>query len=120
MDMLTQMFELQDTFEKRFFDFKNMDDDEKQHLAIEFIGHIYEELAEVRAEIPLRKHWKKDGEVNRRKLKLEIVDVFHFLITLCLIFDINVDEIYETFLHKHQVNIDRQEKLGYGKDKKKL
>ena len=120
MDPLQHMFDLQKEFEKRWFDFDSINDDEKQHLAIEFIGHIFEELAEVRAEIPLRKHWKSGGEVNIRKLKLELVDVLHFFITVCLIFDLDANDIYDTFLHKHDVNNKRQDEWGYGKDKKKL
>ena len=120
MDKLENLFTLQAEFEKRFFDFKSMTEKEKQLITIEFLGHLFEELAECRAELPLRKHWEKDGVTDQRKLKLEIIDCFHFLITICLIWGFDFNDIYKTFLHKHEVNINRQDSWNYGKDKSKL
>lgn len=121
MDKLSHLFDLQTEFQQRFFDFKSMTEEQKQLMLVDFLGHLQEEIAEVRQELPYRKHWKRaDGKpCDRRKLGLELVDCFHFLINSMLVFGFTADEVYEIFLKKHDINILRQDVKGYGYKPKK-
>lgn len=116
MDALKHMFDLQEEFENRWFNFSELTEVEKQELTNEFVGHCIEELIEFRQELPARKHWKKDNckPANVRKMKLEYSDIMHFLITIALINGWSADDVYKSFIKKHQVNNDRQDKFGYG------
>jgi len=59
---------------------------------------------------------------QRKKLRLfdvqnarvEVVDLFHFLISLAQVLRMTPDDVYNAYLKKHQVNIERQES-GYSK-----
>ena len=53
-------------------------------------------------------------------MQLEVVDVFHFLINICLVWEWNAEDIYKTFVKKSDVNRKRQDEWGYGGKNKKL
>ena len=115
MDKLEHIFELQELFGRKFTDFGNMSEMEKQSAIIEFIGHCQEELIELKQEIPSRKHWsKRNGKpMNQRKMLLEFVDVIHFLITIALIMEWSADDIYKVYLQKNKINHKRQANPNY-------
>jgi len=59
------------------------------------------------------KPWKKSYvEVDLHNVHLEIVDIFHFVLELALIWGMDAKLIHEIYLKKMQENIDRQKK-GY-------
>ncbi|MDD5483462.1 MAG: dUTP diphosphatase, partial [Kiritimatiellae bacterium] len=39
---------------------------------------------------------------------VEVVDMFHFLISLAQVLDMSAEDIFKAYRQKHQVNIDRQ------------
>lgn len=112
--MLKHIFELQHKFGKKFTDFGNLSEEDKNAKTLEFIDHCIEELIEMRREIPSRKHWssKKDDPVDKGKLKDEYVDVLHFFISLALINEWTAEDVYNAYLSKNNINHQRQE-TGY-------
>lgn len=49
-----------------------------------------------------------------REIKMELVDVFHFFINLCLAFNMSADELFKFYIAKNKENLDRI-KRGYAK-----
>lgn len=109
---LQELLKMQYTFGSKFTNFGQLDGLEKQEKLLDFIDHSIEELIEVRRELPLRKHWKKDRYSARpdyEKVKEEMIDVLHFILTLFLILDMDAHDIFEAYCAKHKVNYERQE-----------
>lgn len=64
----------------------------------------------------LWKWWSKD-EVDIQNVRVEIVDMFHFLVSLGLAAGLDADDMHRLYTKKHKVNEDRQDS-GYSKDTK--
>ena len=53
---------------------------------------------------------------DKQNAKVEIVDLFHFLISLAQVMGMSAEDIHEAYLKKNQVNHDRQESGYSSKD----
>lgn len=61
----------------------------------------------------LWKWWSKDA-IDIQNIRVEIVDLMHFLTSLALTAGLTADEFHRLYTAKHRVNQERQEK-GYSK-----
>ena len=75
---------------------------------------MQQELAELIDSVPW-KWWAKYQEFDEQNAKVEIIDLFHFLISLAQVMGMTPDDVYNAYMKKNQVNHNRQES-GY-KDK---
>lgn len=66
-----------------------------------------EELAELKDEI-LWKWWSRD-EIDLQNIRVELVDVLHFLISAMLSAGLTPEKLYDIYRQKHQINIARQD-----------
>ncbi|MED4841556.1 dUTPase [Weizmannia sp. CD-2023] len=114
--MLEQIFSMQkqlDEFiEKQHPDLMptNMNDWVKQiTIAID------DEISEIRGEINW-KHWKEPKPIDLDKLQEEVIDVWHFLISLSYRVGLEPDDIFEVYKKKWQENFDRQNGKSAEKD----
>lgn len=59
------------------------------------------------------KHWKKtkvDYDKERiREIRLEIIDIFHFWMNLCIIWGMDAEMIEDYYITKQKINMKRQE-----------
>lgn len=76
---------------------------------------ISAELSELRADL-LWKWWSKDS-INLQNIRVELIDILHFLISAMLAAGLKPDEVYSLYLQKHAINIARQE-AGYSQSTK--
>lgn len=58
------------------------------------------------------KPWKKQQNFQLENFKMELMDIFHFLVNLMLFAGMSADTVYEYFKEKNQINILRH-KNGY-------
>ena len=96
-----EMFEMQQKLQSRL-DVKF----NQEYINIMIIAAI-SELVETIHETPW-KPWKKKQKFNRRKYLVELADVIHFFINLCLAANINCQEIFEAYMNKNLANHVRQ------------
>ena len=75
---------------------------------------MQQEIAELIDSVPW-KWWAKYQEFDEQNAKVEIIDLFHFLISLAQVMGMTPDDVYNAYVKKNQVNHNRQES-GY-KDK---
>ncbi len=86
----------------------------------EMVDAIDDELREIRELLPW-KHWSKSqlGEkknpglpwqVQLNHLRLELVDIIHFLVEALIFSGMTSEEVYQLYLQKNLANIERQEK----------
>ena len=80
-----------------------------------YLRALQGEAAEVEQEL-LWKWWSKD-KIDMQNIRVEIVDLMHFLTSLALTAGLSAEEFHRLYTAKPRVNHDRQDK-GYSKDTK--
>ena len=114
MDKLENIFELQEQLNKRIgVDMSEMNDDERSKWILNYVRAMQQELAELTDSVPW-KWWAKYQEFDKQNAKVEIVDLFHFLISLAQVMGMDADDIHNAYLKKNKVNHERQNS-GYTK-----
>ena len=88
-----------------------LNDEEKTHWILNYIRAMQQELAELTDSVPW-KWWAKYQEFDKQNARVEIVDLFHFLISLAQVMGMSADDVYEAYLKKNKVNHNRQDS-GY-------
>ena len=80
-----------------------------------YLRALQGEAEEVEADL-LWKWWSKD-RIDLQNIRVEIVDLMHFLTSLALASGLTADEFHRLYTAKHRVNQNRQE-TGYSKETK--
>jgi dimeric dUTPase (all-alpha-NTP-PPase superfamily) len=75
-----------------------------------YLRALQEEGRELSEEIPW-KWWSKES-LDMEAIRVEIVDMLHFWLSLALVAGLDAKETHRLYLLKNQVNLDRQES-GY-------
>ena len=115
MDKLDTIFEMQDTLNHRIgVVTENLSEEEKTKWVLIYTRAMQQEIAELIDSVPW-KWWAKYQEFDEQNAKVEIIDLFHFLISLAQVMGMTPDDVYNAYVKKNQVNHNRQES-GY-KDK---
>ena len=82
MDKLESIFELQEQLNSRIgVNMNEMTDEDKEKWILNYVRAMQQELAELTDSVPW-KWWAKYQEFDKQNAKVEIVDLFHFLISL--------------------------------------
>jgi dimeric dUTPase (all-alpha-NTP-PPase superfamily) len=116
MDKLENIFDLQEQLNSRIgVDMKDMNDEERAKWILNYVRAMQQELAELTDSVPW-KWWANYQAFDKQNAKVEIVDLFHFLISLAQVMGMNAEDIHEAYLKKNKVNHDRQEKGYSSKD----
>ena len=115
MDKLDTIFEMQDTLNQRIgVVTENLSEEEKTKWVLNYTRAMQQEIAELIDSVPW-KWWAKYQEFDEQNAKVEIIDLFHFLISIAQVMGMTPDDVFNAYLKKNQVNHNRQES-GY-KDK---
>jgi dimeric dUTPase (all-alpha-NTP-PPase superfamily) len=114
VDKLEELFRLQKQLNQRIgVDTENMTDAERQQWLLHYCRAMSQEVAELTDCVPW-KWWAKYQTFDRQNARVEVVDLFHFLISAAQVLQLTADDIFEVYSKKHQVNLDRQAS-GYTK-----
>jgi len=112
MDKMDEIFELQEKLNSRIgVNMNEMNDDDRAKWILNYIRAMQQELAELTDSVPW-KWWAKYQDFDKQNAKVEIVDLFHFLISLAQVMGMSADDVYEAYLKKNKVNHNRQD-AGY-------
>lgn len=113
-DQLKQIFEMQKKLNKRIgVDTDNMDEQERIKWTLNYARALSQEIAELTDSVPW-KWWAKYQKFDIDNAKVEVVDMFHFLISLAQVFGLSAEDVYNGYMKKNKVNFERQES-GYKK-----
>lgn len=74
-----------------------------------------EELIELKRDL-LWKWWSKD-QINLQNIRVELVDILHFLVSAMLSAGLNADKLHDIYRQKHAANLARQD-AGYNRETK--
>ena len=112
MDKMDEIFSLQEKLNQRIgVKMAEMDDDDRAQWILNYIRAMQQELAELTDSVPW-KWWAKYQEFDKQNAKVEIVDLFHFLISLAQVMGMTSDDVFNAYLEKNKVNHTRQDS-GY-------
>lgn len=133
MDKLEHLFALQASLNDRIFQKRSLKGQDGQILSMErlaalakdappapasdtaiwlsnYLKALQDESRELGEEIPW-KWWSKEN-LDLDAIRVEIVDILHFWISMALVSGMDASEVHRLYLLKNQVNLDRQDK-GY-------
>ena len=112
MDKMDEIFELQEKLNSRIgVNMNEMNEDDRVKWILNYIRAMQQELAELTDSVPW-KWWAKYQEFDQQNARVEIVDLFHFLISLAQVMGMSADDVYDAYLKKNKVNHNRQDS-GY-------
>jgi dimeric dUTPase (all-alpha-NTP-PPase superfamily) len=117
MDKLEKMMELQHSLQARLGTWdKIVDDASKQQFVNQMILAMFEETTEIMRETRYKNPdavpfgWKKGQEWNNELFKEELIDILHFWMNLVHISGMTVEEVYNRYCRKNNINHERQDK----------
>ena len=114
MDKFDEIFSMQDTLNKRIgVNTDGMSDEDKAKWVLNYTRAMQQEMSELIDSVPW-KWWAKYQEFDEQNAKVEVVDLFHFLISLAQVLGMNHEDVHEAYLKKNKVNHERQDS-GYVK-----
>lgn len=114
MDKFDEIFDLQDALNKRIgVDTDAMSDEEKAEWVLKYTLAMQQEMAELVDSVPW-KWWARYQQFDEQNAKVEVVDLFHFLISLAQVLGMTAEDVHNAYTKKNKVNHERQDS-GYVK-----
>jgi dimeric dUTPase (all-alpha-NTP-PPase superfamily) len=111
-DMLKELWEKQEELNLRIgVNCPNLSQEEQIQWILNYSRAMTQEIAELIDSVPW-KWWAKYQKFDRQNAKVEIVDLFHFLISLAQVMGMSAEDVFELYTQKHKVNHQRQDS-GY-------
>ena len=113
-DQLRELFRMQKALNERIGVKTNeFNDEQKTEWVLNYCRAMSQELAELTDSVPW-KWWAKYQKLDEQNARVEVVDLFHFLISLAQTLGMSADDVFEAYMKKNEVNFKRQES-GYTK-----
>ncbi len=111
-DRLEQIFEMQAALNKRIgVDTAAMDEKQRIEWVLNYSRALSQETAELIDSVPW-KWWAKYQKFDPQNARVEVVDLFHFLISIAQVLGMSADDVYQAYLAKNKINHQRQD-TGY-------
>ena len=111
-DRLEQIFAMQAALNKRIgVDTASMDEKQKVEWVLNYSRALSQETAELIDSVPW-KWWAKYQKFDPQNARVEVVDLFHFLISIAQVLGMSADDVYQAYLAKNKINHERQDS-GY-------
>ena len=111
-DLLSEMFALQKELNTRIgVDTTDMPEEERIRWVLNYTRALSQETAELIDSVPW-KWWAKYQEFDEQNARVEVVDLFHFLISLAQVLGMSAEDVHGLYTKKNKVNHQRQDS-GY-------
>ena len=111
-DKLEEIFRMQEILNKKIgVDLAHLSPEDKTKWALNYSRAMTQEIAELIDSFPW-KWWAKYQKFDEQNAKVEVVDLFHFLISLAQVLGMSADDVFNAYVKKNEVNFKRQE-TGY-------
>lgn len=111
-DQLRELFRMQHALNQRIgVQTEGMTDEDKTKWLLNYTRAMTQELAELTDSVPW-KWWAKYQKFDEQNARVEVVDLFHFLISMAQVLGMSADDVFNAYVKKNEVNFKRQES-GY-------
>ena len=109
---LRELFRMQKALNERIgVHTYSMTEEEKTKWVLNYCRAMSQEMAELTDSVPW-KWWAKYQKFDEQNARVEVVDLFHFLISLAQVLGMSADDVFAAYVKKNEVNFKRQES-GY-------
>jgi len=111
-DKFEELFRMQQSLNERIgVHTKGMNEEEQTKWLLNYTRAMTQELAELTDSVPW-KWWAKYQKFDAQNAKVEVVDLFHFLISMAQVLGMSAEDVFNAYLKKNEVNFKRQDS-GY-------
>ncbi len=111
-DQLRELFRMQKALNERIgVRTDGLTEEEQTRWVLNYCRAMSQEIAELTDSVPW-KWWAKYQRFDPQNARVEVVDLFHFLISLAQVLGMSADDVFQAYLKKNAVNLRRQE-TGY-------
>lgn len=108
-DQLRALFQMQKALNERIGVLtEGMSEEEKIRWILNYCRAMTQEIAELTDSVPW-KWWAKYQKFDGQNARVEVVDLFHFLISLAQVLGMSADDVFDAYCKKNEVNFKRQE-----------
>lgn len=116
MDKLDDIFRLQEGLNARIgVNTAGMTPEEQQKWILNYIRAMQQEMAELTDSVPW-KWWAKYQQFDVQNARVEVIDLFHFLISIAQVLGMTAEDVHQAYLKKNAVNHQRQDSGYTAKD----
>src|SRR5579885_3189615 len=111
-DQLRELFRMQKALNEHIgVRTENLSEADKTKWILNYCRAMSQEIAELTDSVPW-KWWAKYQKFDEQNARVEVVDLFHFLVSLAQTLGMTADDVYQAYVKKNQVNHQRQDS-GY-------
>jgi dimeric dUTPase (all-alpha-NTP-PPase superfamily) len=111
-DKFAELFRMQESLNARIgVHTKGMAEEEQTKWILNYSRAMGQEMAELIDSVPW-KWWAKYQKFDAQNARVEVVDLFHFLISMAQVLGMSSDDVFNAYVKKNEVNFKRQEE-GY-------
>jgi len=111
-DQLRELFRMQQALNERIgVQTRGMSEADQTKWVLNYCRAMTQEIAELTDSVPW-KWWAKYQKYDAQNARVEVVDLFHFLISLAQVLGMSADDVFDAYVKKNEVNFKRQE-TGY-------
>jgi dimeric dUTPase (all-alpha-NTP-PPase superfamily) len=111
-DQLAELFRMQKALNERIgVHTDGMSEADKAKWLLNYSRAMSQELAELIDSVPW-KWWAKYQKYDEQNARVEVVDMFHFLISMAQVLGMSAEDVFQAYVKKNEVNFKRQE-TGY-------
>ena len=111
-DQLRELWQMQKALNERIgVNMEGMSAEEKTRWILNYSRAMTQEIAELNDSVPW-KWWANYQKFDEQNARVEVVDLFHFLISIAQVLGMSADDVFNAYIKKNAVNFKRQES-GY-------
>lgn len=112
MDKLEEIFSMQASLNRRIgVVLEDLDEAGKTEWVLNYTRAMQQELSELVDSVPW-KWWARYQTFDEQNARVEVVDLFHFLVSLAQVLGMTAEDVFAAYAKKNAVNVNRQE-TGY-------
>jgi dimeric dUTPase (all-alpha-NTP-PPase superfamily) len=116
VDKLEKMFEVQKQLQNRLKTFDKIENEQdKQQFINQMTLAIFEETVEMIKKSPYKNPnyvkfgWKQTQKWDVEMFKMELIDIFHFMMNLSIVVGMDAEEFFKVYINKNNENHIRQD-----------
>ena len=111
-DQFRELFRMQKSLNERIgVKTDGMSEADKTKWLLNYCRAMTQEVAELTDSVPW-KWWAKYQKFDGQNARVEVVVLFHFLISLAQVIGMSADDVFAAYVKKNEVNFKRQDS-GY-------
>jgi dimeric dUTPase (all-alpha-NTP-PPase superfamily) len=111
-DKFEELFRMQQALNERIgVHTQGMSEEDQTKWLLNYSRAMSQEMAELIDSVPW-KWWAKYQKFDAQNARVEVVDLFHFLISMAQVLGMSADDVFNAYVKKNEVNFKRQD-TGY-------